>query len=151
MMDQKNETVYKPTFVENIRFFINYQIGHMYFRYLMWNFAGRQNDIQGHGGPLHGNWISGINFIDQARLGPQDNLPDDMARNKARNKFYMLPLLLGIVGFFFQVNKDYRQAIIVGLLFLMTGLAIVVYLNQYPYQPRERDYAFAASFMAFSI
>jgi len=145
------EVITKPKFSENLRFFFKYQIGHMYLRYFMWNFSGRQNDIQGHGGPLHGNWISGINFIDQARLGPQDNLPDDMARNKARNKFYMLPLLLGIVGFFFQVNKDYRQAIIVGLLFLMTGLAIVVYLNQYPYQPRERDYAFAASFMAFSI
>ncbi|MCF8296227.1 MAG: DUF2723 domain-containing protein [Saprospiraceae bacterium] len=147
------EVINKPKFSENLRYFFRYQIGHMYLRYFMWNFAGRQNDIQGHGGPLHGNWISGIPFVDNARasLGPMENLPDDLARNKGMNKFYMLPLILGLIGFIFQINKNYKDSIVVILLFLMTGLAIIVYLNQYPYQPRERDYAFAASFMAFCI
>jgi hypothetical protein len=145
------EVLNKPTFGENLTFMFRYQIGHMYLRYFMWNFAGRQNDIQGSGGPLHGNWISGIKFIDEWRLGPQEDLPYDLARNKARNKYYMLPLLLGMIGFFFQLNKDYRDSIIVTLLFLLTGLAIVLYLNQYSPQPRERDYAFAASFYAFAI
>ncbi|MBC8148024.1 MAG: DUF2723 domain-containing protein [Bacteroidetes bacterium] len=147
------EVIYKPKFSENLRYFFNYQIGHMYFRYFMWNFAGRQNDIQGHGGPLHGNWISGIPFIDNARsrLGPQENLPDELARNKGMNKFYMLPFILGLIGFMFHINKNYKDSIVVLLLFFLTGLAIIIYLNQYPYQPRERDYAFAASFMAFCI
>jgi hypothetical protein len=148
------ETIVKPTFAENLRFFFRYQAGHMYFRYFMWNFAGRQNDIQGHGGVLHGNWISGIKFIDEWRLGDQENLPARFANNKARNKYYFLPLLLGILGIFFQYNKgvEGKQGLwVVFLLFFMTGLAIVVYLNQYPHQPRERDYAYAGSFYAFSI
>ena len=145
------QVINKPKFSENLRYFFRYQIGHMYLRYFMWNFAGRQNDIQGHGGPLHGNWISGIPFIDEARLGPQENLPNDLARNKGMNKFFLLPLILGIIGFIFQLNNNYKDSIIVILLFLLTGLAIIIYLNQYPYQPRERDYAFAASFMAFCI
>ena len=148
------ETIAKPTFSENMRFFFRYQIGHMYFRYFMWNFAGRQNDIQGHGGVLHGNWLSGINFIDNMRLGDQSNLPSRFANNKARNTYYFLPLILGLLGIFFQYNKGKkgkRQLWVVFLMFILTGLAIVVYLNQYPHQPRERDYAYAGSFYAFAI
>lgn len=141
----------KPTFTQNIRFLVRYQIGFMYMRYFMWNFAGKQNDIQGHGGLTHGNWISGINFIDEARLGPQDNLPDHMKNNKARNRYFLLPLLLGIFGMVFQFKKQNKDFWVVGLLFLFTGLAIVAYLNQYPHQPRERDYAYAGSFYAFAI
>ncbi len=150
----EREVVNKPRFFQhNIRFFLSHQLGHMYFRYFMWNFAGRQNDIQGHGGPLNGNWISGIPFVDNIRgnVGPMNNLPAHMEANNAKNKFYMLPLLLGLIGFFFQLNVDKRNTFIVALLFLFTGAAIIVYLNQYPYQPRERDYSYAASFMAFSI
>ncbi|MDD4107219.1 MAG: DUF2723 domain-containing protein [Prolixibacteraceae bacterium] len=150
----QNEVIVKPTFIENMRFFLRYQVGHMYFRYFMWNFAGRQNDMQGHGGILHGNWISGIKFLDELRLGDQDNLPGKFANNKARNTYYLLPLLLGILGIIYQYNKNSegkRGLWIVFLLFFMTGLAIVVYLNQYPHQPRERDYAYAGSFYAFSI
>jgi tetratricopeptide (TPR) repeat protein len=150
----QTEVIIKPAFTENLRFFLSYQVGHMYFRYFMWNFAGRQNDIQGHGGVLHGNWISGIKFLDELRLGDQDNLPARFADNKGRNKYYLLPLLMGILGIFFQYNKgseSKRSLWIVFLLFFMTGLAIVVYLNQYPHQPRERDYAYAGSFYAFSI
>ncbi|HKJ79564.1 MAG TPA: DUF2723 domain-containing protein, partial [Prolixibacteraceae bacterium] len=147
----ETETIAKPTFGENLRFFFNYQIGFMYFRYFMWNFVGRQNDIQGHGGVLQGNWLSGIDFIDDARLGDQDNVPARFANNKARNTYYFLPLLLGLIGIFFQYNKSKRQFWVVFLLFVLTGLAIVVYLNQYPHQPRERDYAYAGSFYAFTI
>ncbi|MDD4225445.1 MAG: DUF2723 domain-containing protein [Mariniphaga sp.] len=150
----QNETITKPTFGENLRFFFNYQVNHMYFRYFMWNFAGRQNDIQGHGDVLHGNWLSGINFIDEMRLGDQDNLPDRFANNKGRNTYYFLPLLLGLLGVFFQYNKgkEGKKGLwVVFLLFFMTGLAIVLYLNQYPHQPRERDYAYAGSFYAFAI
>ncbi|HDQ16072.1 MAG TPA: DUF2723 domain-containing protein [Bacteroidetes bacterium] len=146
----QTETIYKPTFSENLKFFFSYQIRHMYLRYFMWNFAGRQNDIQGHGGPLKGNWISGIPALD-SRLGPQEGMPDWMANNKARNKFYLLPLLLGLFGLVFHAYSDYKNMIVVSLLFIMTGLAIIVYLNQYPYQPRERDYAYAASFYAFAM
>lgn len=148
------ETIVQPTFGENMRFFFNYQVGYMYLRYFMWNFVGRQNDIQGHGGILHGNWLSGISFIDNARLGDQSNLPARFANNKARNTYYFLPLILGLLGIFFQYNKGTkgkRQLWVVFLLFVMTGLAIVVYLNQYPHQPRERDYAYAGSFYAFAI
>jgi len=145
------EFAYIPTMSENINFFFRYQVGHMYFRYFMWNFAGRQNDFQGHGGPLQGNWISGIKAFDQARLGPQDNLPDHMANNMATNKFYLFPFILGIIGLVFHTSSNYKDSLVVMMLFLMTGLAIVVYLNQYPYQPRERDYAYAASFYAFAI
>jgi tetratricopeptide (TPR) repeat protein len=141
----------KPSFGENMAFLFKYQIGHMYLRYFMWNFAGRQNDIQGHGEINQGNWISGIDFIDEMRLGPQDNLPISMTSNKAYNKFYMLPLILGLIGFVFQYTRDKESAWLVGLMFLMTGLAIVVYLNQYPFQPRERDYAYVGSFYAFAM
>lgn len=148
------QSIVKPTFIENMRFFFRYQVGHMYFRYFMWNFVGRQNDIQGHGGILNGNWLSGINFIDEMRLGDQDNLPDRFANNKGRNTYYFLPLLLGLAGIFYQYNKGAegkKDLWVVFLLFFMTGLAIVIYLNQYPYQPRERDYAYAGSFYAFAI
>jgi len=148
------ETIVKPTFGENMKFFLRYQVGHMYMRYFMWNFAGRQNDIQSHGGVLHGNWISGINAVDNFRLGDQKALPDSLANNKARNKYYFLPLIFGLLGIFFQFNKgkEGREGLwLVTLLFVLTGLAIVVYLNQYPLQPRERDYAYAGSFYAFAI
>jgi hypothetical protein len=148
--DGSTEVLQKPTFTENLRFFFRYQVGHMYLRYFMWNFSGRQNDIESQGEPDHGNWISGIGFIDNARLGDQSNLPVSM-ENAAKNKFYMLPLLLGLVGFYYQLNRSKKDTWIVFLLFLMTGLAIVVYLNQYPLQPRERDYAYTGSFYAFSI
>jgi hypothetical protein len=150
----QTETIVKPTLGENLRFFFRYQVGHMYFRYFMWNFAGRQNDIQGHGGTLYGNWLSGVKFIDEARLGDQDNLPDRFANNKARNTYFFLPLLLGLLGVFFQYNKGIegkKGLWVVFLMFFMTGLAIVIYLNQYPHQPRERDYAYAGSFYAFAI
>ncbi len=150
----ETENIVKPTFVENMRFFIRYQVGHMYFRYFMWNFVGRQNDIQGHGGILNGNWLSGIDFIDEWRLGDQDNLPARFAENKARNTYYFLPFLLGLLGVFFLYNKGKegkKSLWITFLLFFMTGLAIVIYLNQYPHQPRERDYAYAGSFYAFAI
>jgi hypothetical protein len=147
----KPEIRKKPTFGENLRFFFRYQVGYMYLRYFMWNFAGRQNDLQGNGEFFKGNWMSGINFIDEARLGPQDNLPAFMKDNKARNKFYLLPLILGIIGMIGQFIRNRKDFWVVLLLFIMTGLAIVVYLNQYPLQPRERDYAYAASFYAFTI
>jgi len=146
----KTETLYKPTFVENVRFFLGYQVGHMYMRYFFWNFVGRQNDIQGEGGIRYGNWISGIPVIDNANLGDQSNLPDSMT-NAARNKFYFLPLLLGLLGLWFHLRKHTDGFIVVLLLFFMTGLAIVLYLNITPNQPRERDYAFAGSFYAFAI
>lgn len=148
--DGKSETVYKPTFRENLRFFFSYQLQYMYLRYFMWNFAGKQNDSQGFGTDLNGNWISGIKWLDEMRLGPQDNLPKSM-ESKGRNKFYLLPLLLGLVGAIWHTNRNYKEALVVAMLFIMTGLAIVVYLNQYAYQPRERDYAYAASFYAFAI
>ncbi len=143
------ETIVKPTFVENIRFFINYQIGHMYFRYFMWNFSGRQNDIQGHGGVINGNWITGINFIDEFRLGPQ-NIPESL-KSKSRNAYFALPLLLGLLGLYYHSRKNSKDFSIVMLLFFFTGIAIVIYLNQTPLQPRERDYSYVGSFFAFSI
>ena len=148
---ESRKTLKVPTFGENIRFFISYQIGHMYWRYLMWNFSGRQNDMQGSGGPLKGNWITGIDLLDNNRIGPQDNLPDYLANNKARNKYYMLPFLLGMLGLIYSFKRNPKDFSVVFLLFIMTGLAIVVYLNQYPNQPRERDYAYAGSFYAFAI
>lgn len=150
----KAQTTQLPTFSENLTFFLRYQVGFMYLRYFMWNFAGRQNDIQGHGGTSNGNWLSGINFIDSMRLGDQKSIPDHMKSNKARNTYYFFPLILGLIGFFYMYNKGTegkKDLWIVFLLFIMTGLAIVVYLNQYPHQPRERDYAYAGSFYAFSI
>jgi len=148
--DGTTETIVKPTFGENLRYFFKYQVGFMYFRYFMWNYSGRQNDIQGHGEIENGNWITGFDSIDDLKLGSRENLPPSM-QNWANNKFYLLPLILGLIGLFFQLNRDYRNTIVVGLLFLMTGLAIIVYLNQYPYQPRERDYAYAGSTYAFAI
>ena len=147
----QRENIKIPTFFENLRFFFNYQCIHMYARYFMWNFAGRQNDTQGHGDILNGNWISGINFIDSIRLGDQSTLPDHMKNNKGRNAYYFLPLILGFLGAWFHFDRKKKDFIVVLLLFILTGIAIVVYLNQYPIQPRERDYAYAGSFYAFAI
>ncbi len=141
----------KPSFADHMVFFFKYQVGHMYLRYFMWNFSGRQNDIQGHGNVLNGNWISGIPFIDNARLGDQSLVPEHLINNPARNKYYMLPLLLGLAGLIFHYKKHKHDFTVVLMLFILTGLAIVVYLNQYPIQPRERDYAYAGSFYAFAI
>jgi len=140
-----------PTFGENLRFFFRYQVGYMYLRYFMWNFAGRQNDIQGNGNNLHGNWISGISFLDNARLGDQDKVPSDLKNNKGKNKYYLLPLLIGISGLVWQYRRDKNGSFLVLAFFVMTGLAIIFYLNQYPNQPRERDYAYVGSFYAFAI
>jgi hypothetical protein len=145
------ETVVCPTFGENLRYFFRYQVGFMYLRYFMWNFAGRQNDIQGNGNPIHGNWISGIKFIDEARLGNLEKLPDDLKKNPGNNKYYFLPLLLGIAGMLWQYNREKNGFWLVMAFFIMTGVAIIFYLNQYPNQPRERDYAYAGSFYAFAI
>ncbi|MDE6198058.1 MAG: DUF2723 domain-containing protein [Muribaculaceae bacterium] len=152
--------VWKPGFDVNLRYFVNYQLNHMYWRYFMWNFAGRQNDLQGNGEPHLGNWISGIPFIDNARLGDQTHLPDEFGKgNKGHNVFYMLPLILGLIGLLYQAlyrhrtnpERGIQQFWIVFFLFFMTGIAIVLYLNQTPGQPRERDYAFAGSFYAFAM
>jgi hypothetical protein len=148
--DGSSETLYKPTFGENLRFFFSYQLGHMYFRYFMWNFSGRQNDIESQGEIEDGNWITGFNFIDSMRLGNQSDLPISR-ENSAHNKFYMLPLILGIIGLFYHLRTNKNDTWVVFLLFLMTGIAIVVFLNQYPLQPRERDYAYAGSYYAFTI
>ena len=147
-------TVKMPTMFENLRFFLSYQCNFMYWRYFMWNFAGRQNDVQGNGELEHGNWITGIPFFDNWRLGDQSKLPDVLKENKGHNVFYCLPLLLGLIGLFWQAyrgQRGIRQFWVVFFLFFMTGLAIVLYLNQTPMQPRERDYAYAGSFYAFAI
>ncbi len=144
----------KPSQVDNIRFFLSYQVNFMYWRYFMWNFAGRQNDLQGHGELEHGNWITGISFIDNMLYGDQSLMPDPLKNNKGRNVFFCLPLILGLLGMFWQAyrgEKGIRQFWVVFFLFFMTGLAIVLYLNQTPMQPRERDYAYAGSFYAFAI
>jgi len=146
----KTKVVKRPTFSENLRFMFRYQFGYMYFRYFMWNFAGKQNDTQGTGGAINGNWISGIKFIDEPRVGTSD-LPGDMKTDPSRNVYYLLPLILGLAGMFYQLNKDTKNWGIILLLFIMTGLAIVIYLNQYPNQPRERDYAYAGSFYFFAV
>ena len=143
-----------PTQWENIKFFFSYQVNFMYWRYFMWNFAGRQNDIQGHGEIEHGNWITGIPFIDNILVGNQEFLPSDLKNNKGHNVFFCLPLILGLIGLFWQAykgEKGVQQFWVVFFLFFMTGLAIVLYLNQTPMQPRERDYAYAGSFYAFAI
>ena len=148
-----------PTQFENLYFFFSYQVNFMYWRYFMWNFAGRQNDLQGNGELEHGNWITGIPFIDNLRLGDQSKLPTELRENKGRNVFYCLPLLLGLIGLFWQLfssnvknnGEGEKQFGIVFFLFFMTGLAIVLYLNQTPMQPRERDYAYAGSFYAYAI
>ncbi|MCX7697810.1 MAG: DUF2723 domain-containing protein [Bacteroidales bacterium] len=147
----RNRPKNPPSFIKNLLFFFKYQLGHMYFRYFLWNFSGRQNDIQGHGAPHEGNWITGISFIDQALYGDQDKLPSDLKNNKGNNKYYLLPLILGLIGLFYHLNKHPKDFFIVFLFFIMTGIAIVVYLNQYPYQPRERDYAYVGSFYAFAV
>lgn len=140
-----------PTFTENLRFFFRFQMGFMYWRYFMWNFVGRQDDIQSQGGLLNGNWISGIKAIDAIHLGNQDKLTPEQLNQIGRNKYFFLPLILGLLGLGYQFLRDKRNLIVVTLLFILTGIAIVVYLNQYPLQPRERDYAFAGSFYAFAI
>ena len=144
-----------PSQLENIRFFLSYQCKFMYWRFFMWNFAGRQNDLQGNGELEHGNWITGFDWFDNWRLGDQSKLPDELKNNKGHNVFYCLPLLLGLIGLFWQSlrkgQKGIRQFWVVFFLFFMTGLAIVIYLNQTPMQPRERDYAYAGSFYAFAI
>lgn len=143
-----------PNQWENIKFFFSYQLNFMYWRYFMWNFSGRQNDIQGNGEVSNGNWITGIPFIDEALVGPQEDMPFDIINNKGHNVYYMLPLLLGILGLLFQAyagKKGIQGFWITFFLFFMTGIAIVLYLNQAPYQPRERDYAYAGSFYAFCI
>jgi hypothetical protein len=145
------EREYVPTFAENLRFFFSYQLNFMYFRYFMWNFSGRQNDNQGSGEVYNGNWLTGIGFIDTIRLGHNGKQPPSMANPKTMNRYYMLPFLLGMIGLFFHYRKSKKDFWVVMLLFFMTGIAIVLYLNQTPYQPRERDYAYAGSFYAFAI
>lgn len=151
--DQQGNWERAPTMGENIRFALSYQVGWMYMRYFMWNFAGKQNDIQGvnMSNVRDGNWKSGIGFWDNARLGDQGALPDSLKNNKANNRLFALPLILGLLGLVFQIIKDRRDFLVVGLLFFFTGLAIVFYLNQAGNQPRERDYAFVGSFYAFAI
>lgn len=150
---KSGEVLVKPTFADNIGFMLGYQIRHMYFRYLMWNFSGRQNNIENGGGSVtNGNWITGWDWFDNTILGlPTMNDMPKSLDNPAHNKFYMLPFILGLIGLFYQIKKDQKNAFVVGLLFLMTGLAIVFYLNQKPVEPRERDYAYAGSFYAFAI
>jgi len=141
----------KLEFKDHFRFFMDYQVGQMWFRYFMWNFSGRQNDDQNRYELTKGNWITGISFIDKMRLGPQDNLPAHFLSNPSRNVYFGLPLILGLAGLYFQAKRDKRNAWVVSLLFLFTGLAIVVYTNHKPFEPRERDYAFVGSFYVFAI
>jgi len=147
----KQTEVILPTFQENLSFFLNYQLGYMYIRYFMWNFVGRQNDIQGTGGLLNGNWQSGISLIDKQVAGPQENLPTASKENKGRNSYYFLPLILGILGLVFQYRNDRRNFLVTGLLFFLMSFALVVYLNEVPSTPRERDYVYVGSFYVFSI
>ncbi|RSC95124.1 glycosyltransferase family 117 protein [Tenacibaculum singaporense] len=141
----------RPTFLENIKFMVDFQFGYMYGRYFMWNFVGRQNDIQGHLDIENGNWLSGINFIDEARLGSQQNLPDDVKNNKGRNTYFFLPFILGLIGLLYQLNRDKKNFYVLTLFFLFTGLAIIFYTNPKPFEPRERDYAVVGSFYVFAI
>jgi hypothetical protein len=149
--NDSKEAIVCPTFGENLRYFFRYQVGFMYLRYFMWNYAGRQNDMQGNGNNIQGNWISGVKFIDEARLGRIDTLPPDLKTNPGNNKYYFLPFLIGIAGMFWQYNREKKGFWLVLAFFIMTGVAIILYLNQYPNQPRERDYAYAGSFYAFAI
>ncbi len=142
--------VEKPSFLQNVNYFFEYQVGYIYWRYFMWNFSGRQDDIQGEYNN-HGNWLSGVNFIDAQRLGPQKNLPSDIKNNKARNTYFLLPLIIGIFGFVFQLRKNPKQFWVLTVLFLFTGIALKVYLNERPFEPRERDYALVGSFYVFAI
>ncbi|MDR2935835.1 MAG: DUF2723 domain-containing protein, partial [Rikenellaceae bacterium] len=146
-----DQTVVVPTFGENLRFFFSYQVNFMYWRYFLWNFVGRQSDLQSTGSITDGNWLSGITPIDDIYLGPQKDIPADTADNKGRNKYYFLPFLLGLAGLLYHLNRDGKDFSVVMWLFFMTGLAIVLYLNQTPGEPRERDYAYAGSFYAFAI
>lgn len=147
----RGEAITVPTFGENLRYFFSYQLGFMYWRYFMWNFVGRQSDIQGNGEITNGNWLSGIDFIDSMYLGPQDGLPSEMATNKGRNTYYFLPFLLGLLGLVYQFSKDKKNFSVVMWLFIMMGVALVVYFNTTPGEPRERDYVYAGSFYAFCI
>ena len=144
-------TIEKPGAAENLAYFGQYQVSYMYMRYFMWNFVGRQNDIQGEGGRFNGNWLSGIKLIDEWHLGTQDELSDDMMNNKGRNTLFFLPLILGIIGALFHAKRDLKSFYVTLVLFLFTGLAIIVYLNQSMYQVRERDYAYVGSFLVFSM
>jgi|LGOV01.1.fsa_nt_gb hypothetical protein len=141
----------RPTFMQNMKYFMDYQVGYMYLRYFMWNFAGRQNDIQGKFEPTKGNWISGISFIDEARLGPQDNLPKDLANNKGRNMYFFIPLIIGLIGLIYQFQYHPKDAYSLFLFFFMTGIAILIYTSPKPFEPRERDYAIVGSFYVFAI
>ena len=143
--------VEKPGFLTNMRFMFEYQFGYMYWRYFMWNFAGRQDDIQGRYDKLHGNWISGIPFVDQMLIGPQNNIPTDALENKARNTYYFIPLLIGLLGILFLAKHDKKTFWVLLVFFLFTGLALKVYLNERPFEPRERDYALVGSFYVFAI
>ena len=143
--------VEKPSFGDNITYMFSYQFGYMYWRYFMWNFTGRQNDIQGQGDDFNGNWISGIDWIDSLFIGSQDNLPSDVLKNKARNTYFFLPLLLGLLGLLFHASKDWKNFIVLLVFFLFTGLALKVYLNERPFEPRERDYALVGSFYVFAM
>ena len=146
------ESFVEPTFGENLYYFFTYQLNYMYWRYFLWNFVGRQDDIQASGETIaHGNWMSGINALDEAYLGPQSNLPSEMADNPARNTYYFLPFILGLIGLIYQLNRDQRNFIVVMWLFVMMGIALVVYFNTCPSEPRERDYVYAGSFYAFCI
>lgn len=141
----------RPTFIENLTFMVDFQFGYMYGRYFMWNFVGRQNDEQGQLDIHNGNWLSGIKFIDEMRLGPQSNLPSDVKNNKGRNTYYFLPLILGIIGLLFHLKKDKNDFYVLFLFFAFTGLAIIFYTNPKPFEPRERDYAVVGSFYIFAI
>jgi hypothetical protein len=143
--------VEKPTTIDNFRFMIEYQFGYMYWRYLMWNFVGRQNDIQGRYDNLNGNWISGIPFMDSLHLGVQDNLPADVLNNKGRNTYFFLPFILGLIGLMYHATKDRKSFYVLLSLFLFTGIALKIYLNERPFEPRERDYALVGSFYVFAI
>ena len=146
------KNVVEPTFGENLNYFFNYQLSYMYWRYFLWNFVGRQSDIQPSASTItDGNWLSGIRFIDEAFLGPQDSLPREIAENRGRNTYYFLPFILGLIGLVYQLNRDQRNFSIVMWLFIMTGIALVVYFNSAPSEPRERDYVYAGSFYAFCI
>ena len=155
--DLSKDGLFLPSFTENLQFLFQYQLNWMYLRYFLWNFSGRQNDIQGYGLTggsgkiLEGNWLTGLDFIDDQRLGPQEGLSDDIKLNKGYNRYFMLPLILGLIGFLYQLFKHPKGWFVVFLLFLLTGIAIVIYLNQKPGEPRERDYAYAASFYAFAV
>jgi len=140
-----------PTFGQNMAYFADYQVGWMYWRYFMWNFAGRQSDEQGHGNARDGNWMSGLNFVDKHHIGDQTNAPSIITENPSHNKFYLLPIILGLIGFIFTIMKGSKSWWFIMLLFILTGFAVIFYLNQKPYEPRERDYAYAASFYAFSF